>query len=663
MRSLRRLLGVLVGEERDPLEKGIFHRLSLVPLLAWIGLGADGLSSACYGPAEAFHALGAHARYAPLIALLTITTVLVLARSELRIVQLFPSGGGGYLVASKLLGPQLGLVSGCALLIDYVLTVAVSIAACGDALFSLLPPTVPDATKPLVEIGLLATLALLNLRGMRESVAVLLPFFALFIATHAAAIGYGLLAHADRLPAVLALEGRTQVRGDPLAPLALLALVLRAYALGGGTYTGIEAVANSVQLFREPRVQTARRTLLYMSASLAFLAGGLLLCFLLFDVRETPGKTLNAVLFETMASEAGLPASIAAAAVLLALVGEATLLFVAAQAGMAAGPQVVASMAADDWLPRRFSNLSDRLVTAQGIGLVALGAGATLVLAGFSVRLMVVLYSINVFLCFALARAGLLLHDWRNRREPRMRAEIAWVAAALLLSAGLLVATVVFKLGEGGWIAVLATGALVAVGLAIRAHYARVRAALRSLDALLDDVRPSRLDVPNPPFDPRAGTAALIAAGFSGMGVHSYLTLHRLFPGQFRNFYFVTVGAIGASEFKSEEDLERLASFTADEVATYVAMAREHGYFAEGRHALAADKVDRLVELCRELARERPNVVFFFGKVVFERETALRRMLHNQTADYLVRRLQFDGLQSVVLPIRVFEGAQAARER
>jgi hypothetical protein len=655
MHPFRRLARVVLGGERDPLAAGVFHRLSLVPLLAWIGLGADGLSSACYGPAEAFHALGAHARLAPLLALMTIATVVVLARSELRIVQLFPSGGGGYLVASKLLGPRLGLASGCALVVDYVLTVAVSIAACGDALFSLLPVSDGSLAKPGVELALLALLVLLNLRGLRESVTVLLPFFLLFLATHAVAIGYGLVAHAERLPAVLSLDAGPPGGSDPVPFLALLALLVRAYALGGGTYTGIEAVANSVQMFREPRVATARRTLQYMSASLAVLAGGLLVCFLLFDVVETPGKTLNAVLFETMAAESGLPPALGSTAVLLALVGEAALLFVAAQAGMVAGPQVVAAMATDEWLPRRFANLSDRLVTAQGIGLVGVAAGTTLVLAGFSVRLMVVLYSINVFLCFALARAGLLLHDWRIRRQRGLRREVAWTAVALVLSLGLLLATVTFKLGEGGWIAVAATGGLCAIGLGIRSHYFRVRRALGGLDALLDDVRPRRRDAPNPAFDPTAGTAALITAGFSGLGVHAYLTLHRLFPRQFRNFYFVSVGAIGAAEFKSEEDLSRLAEHTAAEAGTYAAMAREHGHFAEVRHALAVDKVDRLVELCRDVARERSGVVFFIGKLVFEQDTFLRRLLHNQTADYLARRLQFEGLQVVVLAARVFE--------
>src|SRR5262245_56252450 len=134
-----RVKRILIGPPRDLADARLFKHLSLIAFLAWVGLGADGLSSSCYGPAEAFHSLGDHRYLAVPLALATLATVFIIAACYSHIIEEFPSGGGGYLVASKLLGKYAGLVSGCALLVDYVLTITVSIAAAGDALFGLLP--------------------------------------------------------------------------------------------------------------------------------------------------------------------------------------------------------------------------------------------------------------------------------------------------------------------------------------------------------------------------------------------------------------------------------------------------------------------------------------------------------------------------------------------
>ncbi|MBF0442228.1 MAG: APC family permease, partial [Oligoflexales bacterium] len=138
--SLRRKLRrVVLGAPKNPLDQSVFHKLSLVPFLAWIGLGADGLSSSSYGPEEAFKALHGHTYLALGLVLITVLTVIIIATAYSRIIENFPHGGGGYVVATKLLGRPFGVVSGCALLVDYVLTITVSIAAAGDALFSFLP--------------------------------------------------------------------------------------------------------------------------------------------------------------------------------------------------------------------------------------------------------------------------------------------------------------------------------------------------------------------------------------------------------------------------------------------------------------------------------------------------------------------------------------------
>src|SRR5579862_1481323 len=139
LNRLRRLGRMLIGAPKNPLDPHVFHQLSLVAFLAWVGLGGDGLSSACYGPEEAFLALGADRFLAPFLVLATAATVFIISASYSQIIELFPTGGGGYLVASKLLGPRAGLVSGCALVVDYVLTIAISIASGADAIFGFLP--------------------------------------------------------------------------------------------------------------------------------------------------------------------------------------------------------------------------------------------------------------------------------------------------------------------------------------------------------------------------------------------------------------------------------------------------------------------------------------------------------------------------------------------
>ncbi len=302
----RRVKQIVFGKPRDLADTGLFHRLSLIPFLAWVGLGADGLSSSSYGPEEAYRALGEHTFLALGLAALMVTTVLLISAAYSRIIEQFPSGGGGYVVATKLLGPRAGVISGCALLVDYALTITTSIAAAGDALFSLAPYAWQPAKLP-GEILLLLGLTALNIRGVRESVLTLLPVFILFLITHLIVIVGGIFGRLPQLNATVEHVGSGYQHAVASLGLGgMLLLFLRAYSLGGGTYTGIEAVSNGLPIMREPRVRTARRTMLYMASSLAFTASGLLLCYLLWRVAPMEGKTLNAVLVGRLAD--GFPA-------------------------------------------------------------------------------------------------------------------------------------------------------------------------------------------------------------------------------------------------------------------------------------------------------------------------------------------------------------------
>src|SRR6202045_1178605 len=298
MPTSKQISEALLGTGLDPFSKQTRQHIALVAFLAWVGLGADGLSSSCYGPEEAFRALGEHKHFGLYLALATAITVFIIAVAYNQVIELFPSGGGGYKVATSLIGPYTGLVSGAALIVDYMLTIAISVASGIDAVFSLLP-VAAQAFKLGTELVLVVLLLYLNLRGIQESIKVLLPIFLGFFFTHVILIGYGVLSRADQLPALipetLAETGRlTQEMGWVFAA----SLFLRAYSLGGGTYTGIEAVSNNVQSLAEPRVPTGKWTMFYMAVSLSFTAGGIVPLYLLWQVKPFPGMTLNAVAFQ-----------------------------------------------------------------------------------------------------------------------------------------------------------------------------------------------------------------------------------------------------------------------------------------------------------------------------------------------------------------------------
>ncbi|HET8562234.1 MAG TPA: hypothetical protein VFM35_00030, partial [Candidatus Binatia bacterium] len=193
------LKSILFGKPKDPLDPRVFHQVSLVAFLAWVGLGADGLSSSAYGPEEAYLALGEHTFLALPLAILMATTVFVISASYSHIIELFPTGGGGYLVATKLLGPKVGLTSGSALIVDYMLTITISVASAGDQIFSFLPLSLHGAKLP-TEFVLIFFLIYLNLRGTKESVLFLLPIFLLFVLAHVFAISLGVIPNTAAIP-------------------------------------------------------------------------------------------------------------------------------------------------------------------------------------------------------------------------------------------------------------------------------------------------------------------------------------------------------------------------------------------------------------------------------------------------------------------------------
>jgi amino acid transporter len=647
------LKSLLFGRARSLADRSLFHQVSLIAVFAWVGLGADGLSSSCYGPEETFKALGSHPYLAVFVALASVVTIVAICASYSQIIELFPSGGGGYLVASKLLSPGAGVVSGSALLIDYVLTIAISVASGADAVFSLLPPQWLAWKLPFAVLGVLL-LTGLNLRGVRESVLLWVPVFFVFVATHAFVIVYTLITHGSEAGAIASTTAQ-QVRETTgeIGLFGLLAVLLKAYSLGAGTYTGIEAVSNGLPILREPRVATGRRTMFYMGASLAITVAGLLLAYLLFAVTPQDGKTLNAVLLGKLT--AGWPAWLGSGFLWITLASEAALLFIAAQAGFLDGPRVLASMALDRWFPTRFTNLSDRFVTQNGIVIMGAAALLVMVLSRGSVSLLVVLYSINVFITFTLSQTGMVRHWWEERGRGKWKRKLAVNGFGLTLTSFILISLSVVKFHEGGWVTLLVTGLLVAAAFAVRRHYRGVSIQLQRLDAIVaatEIEKTSRTPFIGP-VDRNARTAIVLVNGYNGLGLHTVLDIPRTFGDSFKNYAFIQVGTVDAGNFKGANELDALRHHTDATTQRYADWANRHGYGAAVFTAIANDVPAEVMRLAQVARQEFPNSVFFAGQLLFQKETQTTRLLHNYTALVLQRRFFLSNLPFVVLPIRV----------
>lgn len=650
------LLARIIGPAKNPFDPKIFHKLSLVAFLAWVGLGADGLSSACYGPQEAYHVLLEHGDQglAILLALAMAFTIWVISKSYMQIIEHFPSGGGGYVVASKLLGDGAGVVSGCALVIDYVLTITISVAAAVDAMYT--PwPWMPAWERLLTGTLLIGVLILLNLRGAKESVMLLTPIFLLFLLTHALLIGVAVGTNLEQFQPILTENARTVAdHGSSWAGLlTLVALFLRAYSLGGSSFTGIEAVSNGVAVLREPRVETGKKTMRYMALSLSLAVSGLLVAYLLVDIRPEPGKTFNGILAErVMGGWTWGMLPVGRILVLTTLFSAAALLLVAAQAGFLDGPRVLGSMAIDSWVPRRFQLLSERLVMKDGIVLMGLASLAVLFYTKGSVSTLAVMYSINVFITFTLAQLGMCRHGLKARHaDPSWGRALGWNVVGLVLTSGILLVTIYEKFPEGGWVTLLITGVCVAFCVFTRRHYRSVEKLLRRLDqALTMPELPVPEEAPAP--DPARPTAVLLVSGFNGLGIHSFYSIQQTFPDYFGNFVFVSVGVLDASRFKGQDEVANLRRATEDSLRKYVELCHRLGRPASYRFVVGTDVVAEIEDLARELQKEHGRPVFFAGRLIFQKENVLTRLLHNHKVDALQRRLSFSGMPMVVLPIR-----------
>jgi hypothetical protein len=253
-----------------------------------------------------------------------------------------------------------------------------------------------------------------------------------------------------------------------------------------------------------------------------------------------------------------------------------------------------------------------------------------------------------------------MLRYWLgHRRESGFKRGVTIHGVAFALCFSILVGNVYQKFEQGAWVTVAVTSVVIGLCFIIRRHYRKVQSNLRRLNEIMN-VLPSHPVTERKPIDPRQPTAVLLVGSYSGLGIHQLLTIQRLFPGYYKNFIFLSVGVIDSATMKGVEEVEQVRADTEQSLKRYVDLAARLGLSADYRMSIGTEAVVEAEKLCLEVGKEFPRAIFFAGKLVFERERWFQRVLHNETATQLQRRLQFAGLNAMVLPVRVMEPVAAA---
>jgi len=636
----------------------LFDQISLAAFLAWVGLGSDALSSSAYGPPAIYAALRGHEYLSLILAVAIPLTVFIISAGYKQVIALFPEGGGGYHTATTLLGPRAGLVSGAALVVDYILTAAVSVASGTEAVLSLASPSL-YSDRLLLDIAVLLFIILINLRGMKDSIKILLPVFLSFVLTHILVLGFGLASHVGSLPALVSRTASGITKDQhTYGWIFIVALVFRAFSMGGGTYTGLEAVANGVHIMREPRVRTGQRTMTYLAVSLSLVAGGLILLYLMYHIQQHTHETLNATLYRAITRHWQWGhIALGPTAVLLTLVTEGLLLFIAANTGVITAPIVMANMAVDRWLPKRFAYLSDSFVSRNGVLLVGFSAIAIMIAARGHVGVLVVLYSINVFITFALTMAGLTKH-WYGMRHTigAWRAKLFVSTTGLIVTSSILGITLYEKFDGGGWFTLLITALLILVSIRISRHYKALQTARLSLDEVMADLIPPPDAPTHPivPLSPHDRTAVFFVNGFDGLGIHTYLSVKRMLGGFIKNYVFLIAGVVGEAEFKGIEAVQHLRTYTEDQANRYLALCRNHDVAATWLSAYSTDRRLAMLELSHAAIEAFPQCLFFSGRIVDPAlQTHFRHVLHDDIGFVIQDFIEKEGFTMTIIPVNI----------
>jgi len=454
-------------------------------------LGLDALASASYGPEAALTVLlpvGILApRYMGPLSAVIIGLLVLVYLSYRQTIAAYPDGGGSYTVASRNLGARPGLLAASALAVDYILNVAVAISAGAGAIISAVPALQPY-TLPLCLV-LLALIATVNLRGVREAGLLwMLPTY-LFIATLGLTIGAGVV------KAVLSGGDPVAVRPPPahgpaVEAAAGLWLLMHAFASGCTAMTGVEAVSNGVPVFREPRTVMARRTLTAIIAVLIMLLAGIAFLCNAYGITATRPGTAG---YESVLSQL-IGAVWGRGPMYYVTIGSVVcVLALSANTSFADFPRLCRVLALDDYLPAEFAHLGRRLVYSHGIVILAILSAALLVAFGGVTDRLIPLFAVGAFLAFTLSQAGMVAH-WRREgaNAPGARRSLLLNACGATATGATLVVIVVAKFTEGAWLAVLVVPAFVYL-------FSRIRRFNESIDREVDVDGPLQLDDPLPP--------------------------------------------------------------------------------------------------------------------------------------------------------------------
>ncbi|MDD5369729.1 MAG: APC family permease [Anaerolineaceae bacterium] len=458
-----------------PTYEMVGERLNKIRALA--AFSPDALSSIAYANQEIYLGLLAAGSIGlgfsfPIGVAITALLVIV-ALSYAQTIRGYPSGGGSYVVARENLGTLPGLAAAAALLIDYILTAAVSLTA-GVAAIASAFPALWTYRVPLA-LGILLLITLANLRGLRETGTIMAIPVYLFLFTYLPMLAYGGLRLLREGPMPLA-----AVAPSAIQPLTLI-LILHAFAAGCTALTGIESISNGVPVFQPPQVKNAQTTLFWMGLLMGLLFIGSIALTQFLGVIAGPDETILSALSHRLLGTG--------AAYYLVQGSTLLILAVAANTSFAGFPRVAAILAQDRFLPRQFTGLGDRLVFANGIGILAVATAGLILIFNGDTHSLVPLFAIGAFLAFTLSQTGMVIHWLRSReRGWQLKAGINGLGATVTASALLIIGF--SKFIQGAWISILLIPLIVTLFLRIRSHYRRVALQL-SLHGLPPSLKPA----------------------------------------------------------------------------------------------------------------------------------------------------------------------------
>jgi amino acid transporter len=470
---LQRLKDFLIG---PPIPTQKLHEKKLNKVRALAAFSPDALSSIAYANQEIYLGLivagSAGLSLAWPIGLAITGLLIIVALSYYQTIFGYPSGGGSYVVARENLGTTFGLISASALMIDYLLTAAVSLTAGVEAIASAIPSL--WSHRVLLALLLLGVITLANLRGLRETGTLMsIPVY-LFLFTYLPMLAYGLFVLKNEGISSLAIAAPAATQ-----PLSMF-LLLHAFATGCTALTGIEAISNGIPAFNHPEANNAAKTLIVMAVLMAVLFLGSIGLTQFLGVISAPQETILSALAHRLLGNGIGYYSIQ--------IGTMLILAVAANTSFAGFPRLAAILAKDGFLPRQLTSLGDRLVFANGILFLSAGTAILIFIFAGDSHSLIPLFAVGVFLAFTLSQAGMVVHWWRQRgRNWTLKMSINGLGGVTTLVTVLVVGITKFR--EGAWITVILIPILVFMFLKIRSHYREVKHEL-SLHGLPPTLRP-----------------------------------------------------------------------------------------------------------------------------------------------------------------------------